>query len=131
MLQPVHQPVAPARIRRGDEQVSREGDGTDSVRCTHASFPEPMARSDSRRVPVKVLTRLDELQRRIRVLASMEETEAPVVSCYVCLDQGISAARYAFAQWCGAIRATIDTDAIVQAASALVPGRPIRHLRSA
>jgi hypothetical protein len=75
------------------------------------------------------LTTLDELQRKVHLLALIDETEAPLVTCYMGLEQGISAARYAFAKQCAAIRpaiergAVIDFDAAIQEIAAYLATR--------
>ncbi len=57
------------------------------------------------------LTTLDELRRHIGVLACVDETEAPFVSCYLNLEQGEAGYRKAFEERASALRATLDGDA--------------------
>lgn len=57
------------------------------------------------------LTTLDELRRHIGVLACVDETEAPFVSCYLNLEQGEAGYRKAFEDRASALRATLDGDA--------------------
>ena len=59
------------------------------------------------------MTKLGELERWTQLLASIEETEAPLVSCYVGLEQGVRAAQYAFMEQCAAARATIDRGVLI------------------
>ncbi len=57
------------------------------------------------------LTTLDELRRNIAVLACIDESEAPFVSCYLNLEQGASRYRKALENRVSALRATLDGDA--------------------
>jgi protein required for attachment to host cells len=57
------------------------------------------------------LTTLDELRGHIAVLACIDETEAPFVSCYLNLEQGEAGYRKAFEDRASALRATLDGDA--------------------
>ena len=60
---------------------------------------------------MKSLTTLDELRRHIAVLACVEETEAPFVSCYLNLAQGEDGYRGALRDRALAVRATLEREA--------------------
>ncbi len=57
------------------------------------------------------LTTLAELRGHIRVLACIDETDAPFVSCYLNLEQGEAGYCKAFEDRASALRATLDGDA--------------------
>ena len=57
------------------------------------------------------LTTLDELRRQIGVLACIDETEAPFVSCYLNLEQGEAGYRKALEDRASFLRAVLDGDA--------------------
>jgi len=57
------------------------------------------------------LTTLDELRRQIGVLACIDETEAPFVSCYLNLEQGEATYRKALEDRASFLRAVLDGDA--------------------
>jgi len=57
------------------------------------------------------LTTLDELRRQIAVLACVDETEAPFVSCYLNLEQGEDSYRKALEDRALAMRSTLEGDA--------------------
>ena len=57
------------------------------------------------------LTALDDLRRHIGLLACIDETEAPFVSCYLNLEQGETGYRMALKDRAFALRATLDNDA--------------------
>lgn len=58
-----------------------------------------------------VLTTLDELRRHIAVLACVDETEAPFVSCYLNLEQGEDSYRKALEDRTLAMRSTLEGNA--------------------
>jgi protein required for attachment to host cells len=60
---------------------------------------------------VESLTTLDELRRHIAVLACVDETEAPFVSCYLNLEQGEDSYRKALEDRARALRSTLEGDA--------------------
>lgn len=60
---------------------------------------------------VESLTTLDELRRQIAVLACVDETEAPFVSCYLNLEQGEDSYRKALEDRALAMRSTLEGDA--------------------
>ncbi len=57
------------------------------------------------------LTGLEELQRHVGVLACIDETQAPFVSCYLDLARGEAGYRMALDDRAFALRATLDDDA--------------------
>ncbi len=57
------------------------------------------------------LTTLDELRRHIAVLASVEETEAPFVSCYLNLEQGEAGYRKVLEDRALALRSILEDEA--------------------
>ena len=57
------------------------------------------------------LTTLDELRRQIGVLACIDETEAPFVSCYLNLEQGEAGYRKALEDRASFLRVALDGDA--------------------
>ncbi len=57
------------------------------------------------------LTTLDELRRQIAVLACVDETEAPFVSCYLNLEQGEAGYRKALENRALAMRSTLEGNA--------------------
>jgi len=57
------------------------------------------------------LTTLDELRRNIGLLACVDETEAPFVSCYLNLEQGEYSYRKALEERALAMRSTLEGDA--------------------
>ncbi len=60
---------------------------------------------------VESLTTLDELRRHIAVLACIDETEAPFVSCYLNLEQGEDSYRKALEDRALAMRSTLEGNA--------------------
>lgn len=60
---------------------------------------------------VESLTTLDELRRHVSVLACVDETEAPFVSCYLNLEQGEAGYRKALDDRALAMRSTLEGDA--------------------
>ena len=60
---------------------------------------------------VESLTTLDELRRHIAVLACIDETEAPFVSCYLNLEQGEDNYRNALEDRALAMRSTLEGNA--------------------
>jgi len=60
---------------------------------------------------IEPLTTLDELRRHIAVLACVDETQAPFVSCYLNLEQGADGYRKALEDRALAMRSTLDGDA--------------------
>ena len=75
------------------------------------------------------LTTLDELRRHIGVLACIDETEAPFVSCYLNLEQGEAGYRMALEDRAFALRATLDDDAHAEFEAAM--GRIEAYLATA
>jgi len=77
------------------------------------------------------LTSLDELRRQIGVLACVDETEAPFVSCYINLEQGEAGYRKAFEERASVLRAAFDGDARAdfEAAKAQIEGYLAAKLR--
>ena len=59
---------------------------------------------------VEALTTLDELRRQIAVLACVDETEAPFVSCYLNLELGEESYRKALEERTLAMRSTLEGD---------------------
>ena len=57
------------------------------------------------------LTTLDELRRHIAVLACVDETAAPFVSCYLNLDQGAASYRKVLAERALALRGSLEEGA--------------------
>ena len=57
------------------------------------------------------LTTLDELRRQIALLACIDETQAPFVSCYLALEQGEAGYREVFEYRAIAIRSTLEDEA--------------------
>jgi protein required for attachment to host cells len=60
---------------------------------------------------VEALTTLEELRRHIAVLACVDETEAPFVSCYLNLEQGEDSYRKALEDRALAMRSTLEGNA--------------------
>ena len=54
---------------------------------------------------------LNDLQRRIRTLASLQETSAPVISCYLNLEQGEAGYRNALDERVRALRGSLQEEA--------------------
>ena len=61
--------------------------------------------------PMEQLTLLDDLRRQIEVLACVEETEAPFVSCYLNLEQGEAGYTKALEDRALVLRTALDGDA--------------------
>jgi len=66
------------------------------------------------------LTPLDELRRQFGVLACIDETEAPFVSCYLNLERGEAAYRTVLEDRASVLRATLADDALADFEIAMV-----------
>jgi len=75
---------------------------------THCVCPPPTI---PREHPMEPLTTLDELRRQIGLLACVEESHAPFVSCFLNLEQGRESYRKALEERALAVRCTLDSEA--------------------
>ena len=93
------------------------------IRSTSPKTSTVMVSGQRSDVPLRsrmeALTTLDELRRHISVLACVEETEVPFVSCYLNLEQGKAGCREALADRARNIRSTIENQAQAEFDSAI------------